>query len=129
MSTSGVIAPVASSLYVVDGTIGIVGGKTDLVGIFNRINAGAYPHDASFTVYARLVQGLGQVPFYLDVVNAGTQQLIHTSTTNLLHFPHRNFTAEMAVTFERIRFPQSAIYLIQLWCDSQWIADARLELL
>jgi hypothetical protein len=56
------IVPVAQGLYLCDGHLGLSGGKTDLIGLFNRIRAAHYPHvQAQFVVFARLLQGLGQV--------------------------------------------------------------------
>jgi hypothetical protein len=129
--SSGIIVPVASCLYLVDGSIGYPGGKTDLMGIFNRINTGGlFPHvQSQFVVYARLVQGLGQVPFHIAMVDAATLQVIHRSPENILHFPYRDRTVELAMTFQGITFPVASTYLVELWCDTQWVADARLELI
>ena len=123
------IVPVVSSLYLVDGAIGLVGGKTDLVGIFNTINAQSFPHiQTHFVVYARLVQGLGQIPFFIEIRDAAAQQLIHVSATNTLYFPHRDRTIELALTFQGVKFPRPGIFLVELYCDGQWVADARLQL-
>jgi Family of unknown function (DUF6941) len=123
------IVPVASCLYLVDGTIGYPGEKTDLVGIFNTINADAFPHvQRHFVVYARLVQGLGRVAFHIEICDGRTQQLIHSSATNTLDFQDRDKTIELALTFQGVRFPHPGIFLVELYCNDQWVADARLQL-
>jgi hypothetical protein len=124
--SAATIVPVAQALYLCDGHVGFPGGKTDLIGLFNSIHAASYPHVQQFVVFARLLQGLGQVPFYVDVRFAPTQRLIHASTTNMLVFPDRDTVVEMALTLKGVRFPQTGIYLVELFCDAQWVADARI---
>jgi hypothetical protein len=125
--SSAAIVPVAQALYLCDGHLGFPGGKTDLVGLFNSIGAAHYPHvQRQFVVFARLLQGLGQVSFYVDVRFAATQQLAHASSTHTLVFPHRDTVVEMALTLKGVRFPQPGIYLVELFCEGQWVADTRL---
>lgn len=98
MSTA-TIAPVAKALYLCDGHIGVPGAKTDLVGLFDGIAPAHYPHRQKyFVVYARLLQGLGQVPFYVDIRYAPTRQLVHVSGTHTLVFPDQHTLVEMALT-------------------------------
>ena len=124
---SATIIPVAQALYLCDGHIGFPGGKTDLVGLFNSIRAANYPHvQVQLVVFARLLQGLGQVAFYVDIRFAPTHQLIHVSSTHILVFPDRDTIVEMALTLKGVRFPQPGIYLVELFCDAQWVADARI---
>lgn len=125
---STLILPVAKALYLCDGHIGFPGGKTDLVGIFNSIRPATYPHFFKhFVVYARLVQGLGRIPFFIDIRFAATGQLVHLSNTYDLNFPDHTKTVEMVLTMD-IRFPQAGVYLVELYCDNQWVADATLLL-
>ena len=124
--SSATIVPVAQALYLCDGHLGFPGGKTDLIGLLNGIRAAQYPHvQKQFVVFARLLQGLGQVSFYVDIRFAPTQQLSHVSSTHTLAFPDRDTVVEMALTLKGVRFPQAGIYLVELFCDGQWVADTR----
>ncbi len=119
--------PVAQALYLCDDHLGFPGGKTDLLGLFNSIRAPSYPHvQKQFVVLARLLQGLGQISFYVDIRFASTQQLIHVSSTHMLVFPDRDTVVEMVLTLKGVRFPQPGIYLVELFCDAQWVADTRI---
>src|SRR5207249_10811420 len=70
------INPVAKTLYLCDGHIGFPGQKTDLVGLFGAIRPAHYPHvQQHFVIFAQLISGLGQVPFYIDIRYAGTDHL------------------------------------------------------
>ena len=121
------IVPVAQALYLCDGHIGFPGGKTDLIGLFNGIRAASYPHvQKQFVVFARLLQGLGRISCYVEIRFAPTQQLVHVSSTHVLVFPDRDTVVEMALTLKGVRFPQPGIYLVELFCDAQWVADARI---
>jgi hypothetical protein len=127
--SSATIAPVAQGLYLCDGHLGFPNGKTDLVGLFNSIHAASYPHvQKQFVVFARLHQGLGQVPFYVDIRFAPTQQLSHMSGRHVLYFPDRATVVEMALTLKDVRFPQPGIYLVELFCNAQWVADTTVLL-
>ena len=124
------IIPVAKGLYLCDGCIGFPKQKTDIVGLFNSIRALQYPHvQQQFVIFAQLVGGLGQVPFYLDVRFAATDQLVHTTNTQTLHFPLRDRLVQLAYTIQGCRFSQPGIYLVELFCAGQWVADTTLALL
>ena len=124
------IIPVAKALYLCDGHIAIPNQKTDLMGIFTSIRPASYPHVQNhFVIYAQLISGLGQVPFYFDVRFAPTGQLIRTTNIHTLNVPRRDKLVELALTMQGCPFPQLGIYLIELHCDGQWVADTALELL
>src|SRR5262245_10442258 len=124
------ILPVAKGLYLCDGCIGFPNQKTDIVGLFNSIRPQRYPHvQQQFVIFAQLAGGLGQVPFYFDVRFAPTDQLVHTTTTQTLQFARRDSVVQLAYTIQGCRFAQSGVYLVELFCDGQWIADTSLELL
>jgi hypothetical protein len=70
--SQGVIVPVARSLYLCEGHLGFANRKTDLVAIFDGIRPPSYPHvHPQFVAYARLSQGLGRVPFFLEGTFSG----------------------------------------------------------
>ena len=82
-----------------------------------------------FVIFAQLTGGLGQVPFYLDVSFPQTGQLIHTTNAHLLHFPRRDKLVQLAYTMQGCLFPMPGVYLIELFCNGQWVADTPLDLL
>ncbi len=126
---TAVIVPIAKPLYLCDGTIGFPGGKTDLVGLFNSIKAASFPHAAKdFVVFAQLSNGLGQVPFYIDIRFAPTNHLIFTSNVHQTRFPNRHMTVQIAYTVPSCKFPQAGLYLVELYCNNQWVADTTLLL-
>jgi hypothetical protein len=128
--SAGVILPVAKALYLCDGHLGFTSGKTDLMGIFDSIRPqGGYPYvHPSFVVFARLAQGLGTIPFRVDIRLAATGQFVAGTVVNQLVFPNRDTVVNMVVTLKGVSFPQPGIFLVELWMDNQWVADTILEL-
>jgi hypothetical protein len=123
------IVPFAKALYLCDGHLGFANQKTDLMGLFNTIRAPKYPHvQKQFVIFAQLVGGLGQVPFYIDVRLPQTGQLLHTTNTHVLQFPHRDKLVQLAYTMQDCLFPMPGVYLVELFCDGQWVADTPLDL-
>jgi hypothetical protein len=128
--STGVILPVAKALYLCDGHLGFTSRKTDLMGIFDAIQPqGGYPHvHPSFVAFARLAQGLGTIPFRVDIRLAATGQFVGGTLVNQLIFPDRDTIVNMVVTMKGVTFPQPGIYLVELLLDNQWVADTTLEL-
>jgi hypothetical protein len=125
------VIPTSKSLYLCDYEFGADSGKIDLYGIFNAIRpTSGYPYaKARFCVFAQLVNGLGRVPFNIDIRNAQADQLVHTTHTNSLLFPSRTTVVQMAVQIEGCAFPQAGLYLVELFCNNTWVCDAPLMLL
>jgi hypothetical protein len=128
--SAAVILPVAKSLYLCDGHLGFTSRKTDLMGIFDSIRPqGGYPHvHPSFVVFARLAQGLGKIPFRVDIRLATSGQFVAGTSVQQLVFPDRDTIVNMVVTVKGVSFPQPRIYLVELLLDNQWVADTTVEL-
>jgi len=124
------IVPMAKGRYICEGTIGFPNQKTDIMGLFNAIAPPQYPYvHSQFVAFAQLCGGLGQVSFYVDVTYAATGQLVHTTTPTILKFAHRDQIVQLAYTICGCPFAQPGVYLVELFCNAQWVADTRLELL
>jgi hypothetical protein len=125
-----VILPVAKALYLCDGHLGFTSGKTDLMGIFDSIQPqGGYPHiHPSFVVYARLAQGLGNIPFRVDIRLGASGQFVAGPIVQQLVFPNRATIVNMVMTLKGVSFPHPGIFLVELLLDNQWVADTALEL-
>lgn len=128
--SAGVILPVAKSLYLCDGHLGFSSKKTDLMGIFDSIRPpGGYPYvHPSFVVFARLAQGLGTIPFRVDIRLAASGQYVAGTVVQQLAFPDRDTIVNMVVTMKGVSFPQPGIFLVEFLLDNQWVADTTLEL-
>jgi hypothetical protein len=124
------VLPYARALTLCDQHIGDNSGKVDLYGIFNSIHASqGYPFDrARFCVFAQLVNGLGKVPFFIDIRNAESDRVIRTTLVKDLLFPDRQTLIQCVMTIDGCRFPKAGLYLVELYCDNRWICDTQLLL-
>jgi hypothetical protein len=124
------ILPVAKSLYLCDGHLGFASGKTDLMGIFDSIRPqGGYPHShPSLVAFARLAQGLGTIPFRVDIRLAASGQFVAGTLVQHLIFPDRDTIVNMVVTLKGVSFPRPGIFVVELLLDDQWEADTTVEL-
>lgn len=75
-----------------------------------------------------LNNGLGAVPFSVDIRDAITDEPVYTTEVNQLIFPNRTMIVQMALTIEAIEFPRPGLYTVELVCNNQWLADTTLLL-
>jgi hypothetical protein len=125
---SNVIAPFPKTVYLCDYVIGSDMGKIDIYGTFNSINPQQYPFIfPSFVCFSKLGAGLGDVPFYFDITRAEDDKLIRSTEVKVLKFPNRNLIQNVVVTIKNCRFDRSGLYLVQLYCNNEWVADTTLR--
>jgi hypothetical protein len=122
------IAPVAKAMFLCDFHIGYRDGKVDLYGLFNAIRPpNGFPYARSrFCIFAQLINGLGQVPFFVDIRFAATDELVWTTEPRQLTFPSRTTVVQLALTIEGCRFERPDI--LELFCDNTWVCDTQLLL-
>jgi hypothetical protein len=105
------------------------GRKVDLYGIFDAIRPAVYPHlRKQFVVFAQLVGGLGDVPFFVDIRREGDDQGIYTTVVHTLRFPTRTTLMQLALTVENVRFPGTGVYVVDLFCHNEWVCDTIVTL-
>lgn len=124
------IRPFARALFLCDWVIGDDNGKTDLYGLFNAIRAETYPHvQKRFCLFAQLTGGLGDIPFYADVIFRPRDELVWTTEVQLLRFPNRDMLVQLAVEVKGCPFSEPGSYLLELYCDNECVADTPLQLI
>lgn len=124
------IVPVAKAIMLCDYHIGYKDGKVDLYGLYNAIRPQAgYPYTrGQFCIFAQLINGSGEVPFFVDIRFAETDELIWTTEVRQLQFPDRNTVVQLALSIEGCRFEQSGLYVLELFCDNIWVCDTQILL-
>jgi hypothetical protein len=125
MTMASSIVPVAKSIFLCDYHVGYRDGKVDLYGLFNAIRPrNGYPHiQGSFCAFAQLSNGFGQVQFFLDLRSLETDELVWTSETHELSFPHRTAVVQMAMTVEGCQFEHPGMYALALFCNNTSVCD------
>lgn len=75
-----------------------------------------------------LAQGLGTIPFRVDIRLAASGRFVAGSLIQQLVFPNLNTIVDMVMTMNGVCFPQPVIFLVEFLLDNQWEADTTLEL-
>lgn len=124
------VVPVAKAMTLCDYHFGYSDGKVDLYGLFNAIRPEAgYPYNCwRFCVFAQLVNGLGQVPFFVDIRFSETDELVWNTEVRHLRFPDRTTVVQLALSIEGCPFERPGLYTLELFCDNTWVCDTRLLL-
>jgi hypothetical protein len=100
------------------------------MGIFDSIRPqGEYPHiHPSFVVFARLAQGLGTIPFRVDIRLASSDQFVAGTLAQQLVFSRPRYGRQHGGDHEGVVFTQPGIFLVELLQNNQWVADTTVEL-
>jgi hypothetical protein len=124
------ILPVARSVYLCESYARQANGNVDLHGLFSAIHPKTgFPYlTGRFCIFAQFANGLGKVPFFVDIRFLATGELVWTSGTHHLIFPDRNTIVQMAVTATGCRFERPGLYVVDLFCDNTWMSDTLLTL-
>ena len=123
-----VIVPVAKTLFICE-EIDVEWGMTNLYGLLNALRPTVYPHDQdTLCVVVQLSQGLGEMPVHYDVQRARDQRVIHTSRPRRIRFESRTHLIQLVTRFEKLKFEEPGIYLLELFCDNTWVGDVTLDL-
>src|SRR5262249_4661474 len=127
--TVGVV-PVSRSLFICEGFIGTRSGGVDLVGLFNLLPvSSAFPYrNRHFSVYAQLTNGLGQLPVFVEIRDAETDNLIRRTEPGHVTLPNRLTIVQVVVNISGCVFPRPGIYLVELFCNNVWVCDTTLRL-
>ena len=124
------VIPSARSLFLCDHHFSAVKDKDDLYGICNAIRVEAFPYRLPrLCVFAVLTNGLGKTDFHFDVREADTNKLIHATRTGHLYFPDRRSNIKLAASISNCHFRQEGLYLFELYCNNEWVADSTLDVL
>src|SRR5438067_12465039 len=73
--------------------------------------------------------GLGEVPFFVDVIFRPRNELVRTTEVQQLRFRDREMVVQMSLEIQGCPFPEPGLYLLELYCDNVCVADVPLRLL
>jgi hypothetical protein len=125
------IIPSARGLFACHGYERHKSGEISLTRIFNSVQTqGQFPFKMGrFYAFAQLLQGLGEVPCWLELHRAEDNALIWLTNTNILTFESREKIVQMAMAVDRVVFERPGVYLLELYCDNNWVCDTRLQVI
>ena len=124
------VIPIAKALYLCDDVLSDPArGKPHLIGVLNAIRVPAFPHTLpQLCVFARLIDGFGDVRCRVEVSRASDRSLIYRSPERVLIFPDRHQTRYYILRMQQVRCPAAAEYWVEFFCNDEFVDDAVLRL-
>jgi hypothetical protein len=103
-----------------------------VLGVFNAIrpqSQSPFPHrHPLFGAFVQLSDTEGEVPAYLQVVEANTQSVIARTAIHRLVFPHRRFLLRTLFRLEDCTFPRPGVYWVEFYGHACIVTDQVLHL-
>ena len=126
------VFPVAKQFFVCDDVVAEGGsGKQHVVGLFNavRISPSQFPYQlGKLCVFAEFGDGMGAVPFHVEILDSEEDRLLFRSQSRRLEFPDRNTYVKVVVRLLDCRFPRPGDYAVQLYCRGEFLDDRVIHL-
>lgn len=125
------LIPVAKAVYLCDDILSDpTRVKPHLIGVLNAIRADRYPYILpKLQVFAKLVDGLGEVRCRVLIHHARTGRVVHQTGDQVLRFADRRQTIYATFRLQELVWPSPGEYLVELYCNGQFVDDATLRLL
>ena len=99
-------------------------GKVSLIGIFERIWAGAFPAThGSLSVYAKIADAEGEYAFRLDLVHLGTLQVAGQVQTPPMRITNRLESQELIFRVDNLALPAPGRYEFRLFANGHFVGQ------
>jgi hypothetical protein len=126
--------PVVKPLIVCEKVTQVPGsGNLHFENIFSAIRSRDWPpfpyRKDQFCVFVQLSDASGNLPAWVQVVDADTFDPVFRTADHPLTFPHRRWVLRARFQIRQCLFPHPGEYLIQFFCAGEMMADHVLYLL
>jgi hypothetical protein len=103
-------------------------GKVSLIGIFERIWAGAFPAThGSLSVYAKIEDAEGDYAFRLELVHLGTLRVAGRVETPPMRIPSRLESQELIFRLDSLVLPAPGRYEFRLLANGHFVGHKAFE--
>jgi hypothetical protein len=122
---SDLILPVAKRIYVCDDVVGDpVSGKVSILNLWETVRVMTFPQVLDkLCVFAQFRSGLGEVPFRVEIVQAGADALIHEPFEFVMQFGDRNTRHDIKCMLRSVVFPRAGTYFAVMHCGGEFVDD------
>jgi hypothetical protein len=102
-------------------------GKGTVVGIFDTINAPAYParHDSLF-VFCQLTNGRGQVPVRIRIIDLADDEPVLYEKDVVGNFEDVKQVANVVLRVGGLEFPHPGEYRVQVYAGTEFLGERRI---
>ena len=101
-------------------------GKKSLIGVFDRVMAGAFPAGQRFGIYVRLTDAEGPYGMRLDYVDLSADRVLERLEFGPLVAPDRLRPSEVVLSITA-PIPTAGAYEFRLYADGSWLARLPFE--
>ncbi len=128
MNPSEPFLPVVKPLVLCEDVLTTPGrGNVHLINVFTIIRSRTSPsfpyRKPLVCVYAQLSDAEGEIPTWVEVVEASSQQMLIRTVVHPVVFPHRRMLHRVIYRIEQCPFPRPGTYLVQLFGAGHFLAD------
>ena len=128
------VFPLGKILYVADDVILLPGSnKPSVVNLWEvvRLPAGAtFSYTlAKLCAIAWMRDGFGTAQFRVDIVDAASNTVVRRSQTYPVTFHDRRRSALVKIQLQDVVLPHPGTYLVEFFCENQFIDDQPIEVL
>lgn len=104
-------------------------GKQSLIGMFSTVHSRGFPvSHPQLCVYVALTSGHGKSNIVIRIVDANESRPPVVEGRGAVEFKDPRTIANLALQFHGLVFPEPGAYRVQLFCESELLREARLEL-
>jgi hypothetical protein len=104
-------------------------GKQSLIGMFSKVHAVGFPAThPQLAVFVALTDGHGRTELTIRIVDSNDARPPIVEGRGGVDFKNPRAIANLALQFHGLTFPAPGEYRVQLWCGSELLREARLEL-
>ena len=121
------ILPVMSAALVCDThAVDPSTGKKSLIGIFDQVNAAAFPVSRPVTAYYKLADAEGRYEFEIRFSHVGDGDMLAQATGEFTS-ADRLRALELVVPFPELPFPAPGRYEFQLWANGMYVGATTID--
>ena len=115
---SNIVLPVAKQIYICDDVVrDPVSGKVSIFNLWETVRVMSFPQILDkLCVFAQFRSGLGDIPFRVEIVQAGTEELIHEPFEFVLSFEDRSVRHDVRCLLRSVVFPTAGTYFAVMRC-------------
>ena len=126
------VAPTARAVFLCGHVADAGSGNVHMGWVFDTIRPASYPHaQDDICVVLQLSDGSGEVPVSVNVVfwpegEAEPEDILQSGSTGV-RFTDRIELHRVVLRLSDCVFPQVGLYVIEVYCGEEWVADAPLR--
>ena len=101
-------------------------GKNNLIGIFDRVNVGAFPAERPMSLYFKVTDAEGRYKVEIRYIHADTDEIL-ANIEGEFQSTNRLGSADFLVQCPPLPIPRHGRYAFQLWANSMFLGSVSVD--